>query len=230
MSITVKCLPESSRPYERLETYGAQALSDVELIAIILRNGSTGLSSVELASELLALDSRKEGLSFLRDFSLEELRRSKGMGRVKAITIKAALEIGRRSMLQEPFWKNKQITCPQDSKVFFENMMVNLVKEEVHALLLDTRHRVIRHTVISSGGLASTGIFPREIFREAIKANAAAIVIAHNHPSGDPKPSPDDIATTNSLDKSANLLGISLIDHIIIGRGTSSSLKELGFL
>ncbi|MEI8199290.1 MAG: DNA repair protein RadC [Eubacteriales bacterium] len=223
-------LPLSSRPYERLEESGEKSLSDAELIAILIKNGSAGSSSLELAQKILMMDSRGEGLSFLRDLSIEELRGCKGLGRVKAITLKAAMEMGRRSMRIDPFWKNMQIGGPKDAITIFENEMTHLKKEEVHTLLLDTRHRVIRHVTISSGGLASAGIYPRELLREAIKANAAAFVLAHNHPSGDPKPSPDDIATTKALQKAADLIGIELVDHIVVGHGSSVSLKELGCL
>lgn len=223
-------LPLSSRPYERLEECGEKSLSDAELLAILIRNGSAGCSSLELAQKVLLMDSRGEGLSFLRDLSIEELRACKGVGRVKAITLKAAMEIGRRSMRIDPFWKNMQIGGPKDAITIFENEMTHLKKEEVHTLLLDTRHRVIRHVTISSGGLASAGIYPRELLREAIKANAAAFVLAHNHPSGDPKPSPDDIATTKALQKAADLIGIELVDHIVVGHGSCVSLKELGCL
>ena len=223
-------LPISSRPYERLEECGEKSLSDAELLAILIRSGSAGCSSLELAQKVLLMDSRGEGLSFLRDLSIEELRECKGLGRVKAITLKAAMEIGRRSMHTDPFWKNLQIGGPKDAMNVFENEMTHLKKEEVHMLLLDTRHRVIRHVTISSGGLASAGIYPRELLREAIKANAAAFVLAHNHPSGDPKPSPDDIATTKSLQKAADLIGIEMVDHIVVGHGSCTSLKELGCL
>jgi len=223
-------LPLSSRPYERLEESGEKSLSDAELIAILIKNGSAGCSSLELAQKILMMDSRGEGLSFLRDLSIEELRECKGLGRVKAITLKAAMEMGRRSMRIDPFWKNMQIGGPKDAITIFENEMTHLKKEEVHTLLLDTRHRVIRHVTISSGGLASAGIYPRELLREAIKANAAAFVLAHNHPSGDPKPSPDDIATTKALQKAADLIGIELVDHIVVGHGSCVSLKELGCL
>ena len=152
------------------------------------------------------------------------------MGRVKALTIKSALELGKRSMLLTPFWKNEQVKSPDDAIRLFEYRMVDLKKEEVHVALLDTRHRTIRHVVVSSGGLASTGVFPRELFREAIKSNASAIVLAHNHPSGDPKPSQDDITTTQSLYKAASLVGIDLIDHIIVGRGGCTSMKQAGLL
>lgn len=223
-------LPLSSRPYERLEECGEKSLSDAELLAILIKNGSAGCSSLELAQKILMMDSRGEGLSFLRDLSIEELRECKGLGRVKAITLKAAMEMGRRSMRIDPFWKNMQIGGPKDAITIFENEMTHLKKEEVHTLLLDTRHRVIRHVTISSGGLASAGIYPRELLREAIKANAAAFVLAHNHPSGDPKPSPDDIATTKALQKAADLIGIELVDHIVVGHGSCVSLKELGCL
>jgi len=223
-------LPVSSRPYERLEECGEKSLSDAELLAILIRSGSAGCSSLELAQKILLMDSRGEGLSFLRDLSIEELRACKGLGRVKAITLKAAMEIGRRSMHIDPFWKNVQIGGPRDAISIFEIEMTHLMKEEVHILLLDTRHRVIRQVTISSGGLASAGIYPRELLREAIKANAAAFVLAHNHPSGDPKPSPDDIATTKALQKAADLIGIELVDHIVVGHGSSTSLKELGCL
>lgn len=223
-------LPLSSRPYERLEECGEKSLSDAELLAILIKNGSAGCSSLELAQKILMMDSRGEGLSFLRDLSIEELRECKGLGRVKAITLKAAMEMGRRSMRIDPFWKNIQIGGPKDAITIFENEMTHLKKEEVHTLLLDTRHRVIRHVTISSGGLASAGIYPRELLREAIKANAAAFVLAHNHPSGDPKPSPDDIATTKALQKAADLIGIELVDHIVVGHGSCVSLKELGCL
>ena len=223
-------LPLSSRPYERLEESGEKSLSDAELIAILIKNGSAGCSSLELAQKILMMDSRGEGLSFLRDLSIEELRECKGLGRVKAITLKAAMEMGRRSMRIDPFWKNMQIGGPKDAITIFENEMTHLKKEEVHTLLLDTRHRVIRHVTISSGGLASAGIYPRELLREAIKANAAAFVLAHNPSSGDPKPSPDDIATTKALQKAADLIGIELVDHIVVGHGSCVSLKELGCL
>jgi DNA repair protein RadC len=230
MTQSMQELPVSSRPYERLEESGEKSLSDAELLAILMKCGSKGCSSLELAQKILMMDSRGEGLSFLRDLSIEELQACKGLGRVKAITLKAAMEIGRRSMRVDPFWKNKQIGGPKDAIAIFENEMTHLKKEEVHTLLLDTRHRVIRHVMVSSGGLASAGIYPRELLREAIKANAAAFVLAHNHPSGDPKPSPDDIQTTKALQKAADLIGIELVDHIIVGHGSCSSLKELGCL
>ncbi|MBN1776322.1 MAG: DNA repair protein RadC [Clostridiales bacterium] len=218
------------RPYERLEHSGAAALSDAELIAILIRSGSNGTSAIRVASEILSLDRSGEGVSFLKDLTLEELQGCKGMGRVKALIIKSALELGKRSMMTHPFWENTQIKSPDDAIHLFEYRMSDLKREEVHVALLDTRHRVMRHVVVSSGGLASTGVFPRELFREAIKSNASAIILAHNHPSGDPKPSQDDITTTQSLFKAASLIGIDLIDHIIVGRGGCTSMKQSGLI
>lgn len=228
MAKTIENLPLSSRPYERLEETGEQTLSNAELLAILLKTGSCGTSALELAEEILRLQSDNVGLHFLWDLSLEELMACKGLGRVKAITIKAALEIGRRALRIDPTLRGRKISVPQDAIDLFENRMLNLTVEEIHSLLLDVRHRVIRHVVISSGGLAATGIYPRELFRVAIKANAAAMVLAHNHPSGDPTPSQEDISTTKALGKAALVLGIDLVDHIIVGKFHSVSLKEFG--
>ena len=227
----IKNIPETGRPYERLEIFGEKAMSDAELLAIVLKTGHAGSSSISLANELLcAAEQKTEGLSFLHDISFEELCGFKGIGRVKAVTLKAAIELGRRSMQTVPYWKHKHIGTPQDAKEVFENEMMHLKKEELHILLLDTRHRVIRRHVISSGGLSSTVLYPREILREAVKANAAAIVMAHNHPSGDPSPSEDDIKSTKSIAGTTSLLGINLIDHIIVGMGKSVSLRELSYI
>ncbi|HHT76752.1 MAG TPA: DNA repair protein RadC [Clostridiaceae bacterium] len=220
----------SVRPYERLEQSGESALSDAELLAILIKTGVSGMSSLEVANQVLSLDQAGEGLSFLRDMSLEQLSECKGLGRVKGITIKAAIEIGRRSMAVAPFWKNYQISSPDDALLYFEQRMSQLKREEVHVLLLDTRHRVIRSVIISSGGLASTGVFPRELFREAIKSNASALVLAHNHPSGDPQPSADDIKTTQTLLKTSAMIGIDFVDHLVVGRGRSISMKREGLL
>ena len=226
----IRNIPEEGRPYERMELMGEKALSDTELLAILLRNGSSGQSSLSLANALLKFDGKESGLSLLHDLSVEELRAYKGIGKVKAVTIKAAIELGRRSMRPVPYWKHKMIRTPQDAMDVFENEMVHLEREEVHVLLLDIRHRVIRRHVISSGGLASTGLYPREMLREAVRANAAAIVMAHNHPSGDPAPSKDDIESTSQIAKAVSLLGITLIDHIIVGKGACVSFRELSYI
>ena len=131
---------------------------------------------------------------------------------------------------KDAFWMKKQICGPKDASDFFESRMTNLDHEEVQLLLLDTRHRVIKSEVISKGGLASAGIYPRDMARTALKYNASAVILAHNHQSGDAKPSPDDLQTTKSLQKAFEMLGIELVDHLVIGCNYSSSMKELGVL
>ena len=229
MSRLMQEVPISSRPYERLEAYGEASLSDAELLAVLFRSGSRGASSLDLAQELLLLDTGGQGLSFLRDKSVEELTACKGLGKVKALTIKAAMELGKRSLRGEPFWKNTQISSPSDAIMLFENEMSFLQKEEVHIALLDTRHRIIRRAVVSSEDWPLP-VSIRVSFCAKLSRPMRGTDPAHNHPSGDPKPSPDDISTTRSLKKAADLIGIDLIDHIVVGRGSSSSMKELGYL
>ena len=131
---------------------------------------------------------------------------------------------------KDAFWTRKQICGPKDASDFFESRMANLDHEEVHMLMLDTRHRVIAAEQISKGGLAGAGIYPRELGRVALKYNASAVVLAHNHPSGDSKPSPDDVQTTKALKTAFELLGIELVDHLVIGGSNTASLKEMGVL
>ena len=228
-SVLIREIPEESRPYERLILFGEKALSDGELLAILLKTGYAGNSSVSLANDILCLGDGS-GLSFLFDASLEELCACKGLGKIKAVTIKAALELGRRAMQSTPFWMQKIITSSKDAIEVFENEMMHLTKEELHMLLLDTKHRIIRHSLISIGGLAAAGIYPRDLLREAVKANCSGFVLAHNHPSGDPAPSQSDIDSTHKIAKAAESLGIDLIDHIIVGKGSSVSLRELSYI
>jgi len=129
-----------------------------------------------------------------------------------------------------PFWSRKQICGPKDASDYFESRMTGLDHEEVHMLLLDTRHRVIKAEVMAKGGLASAGMYPRDLARTAIKYNASAVVLAHNHPSGDSKPSQDDISTTKALQTAFDILGLELVDHLVVGNNNSTSLKELGVL
>ena len=229
----IRNLPANTRPYERLSMVGEKALTDAELLAILLKNGSLGQSSLTLAHDLLKMGEQKEGgnsLSALHSLSVEELRQCKGIGPIKAVTLKAALELGRRSMQSTPYWKQTLIRSPADAMDLFENEMLHLDKEELRLALLDTRHRVIKLCTVSSGGLASTSIFPREILKEAISANASAVVMAHNHPSGDPTPSQSDIEMTKTMQSAMKMMGIELVDHIIIGKGASVSLKELSYI
>ena len=222
-------LQKECRPYERLEMVGAKSLSNAELLAILLRTGYAGNSSKSLANDVLKL-CEGVGIPFLFDVSLEELCICKGLGIKKAITIKAALELGRRAMETQTQKENKIISSSTDAIRIFEKEMMHLTKEELHMLYLDTKHRVIRHESVSSGGLSSIGIYPKDLLRGAIKVNCSGFILAHNHPSGDPTPSQSDIDSTRRIAKAADLLGLDLIDHVVIGKGKSVSLRELSYI
>lgn len=223
-------LHPSLRPYERLETYGAEALSDEELIAIVIRNGSKGKSSKEIASQLLSSSENPDGLSGLYKLSLKELSDQEGVGRVKAIVIKACLELGRRSLLTFGCNSRLQFLTSDIASAYFEEKMAFLETEEVHVVLLDNRQCLISHHVICRGSVNGVGLCFRELFRMAVKTNASGLILAHNHPCGDPTPSEEDIETTSRLVDSGRLIGINVVDHIIIGRGISFSMLKNGLL
>jgi len=220
----------SVRPYERLEKFGAEALSDEELLAILIRSGTKGKSSREIASEVLNQMTIRDGMNGLCSISLEELSAIEGIGRVKAILIKAAVEIGKRCSSQSGFLSKVKFVSSDVAKSFFSSKMSFLESEEVHVALLDTRKQLISHEVVSKGGLNRTAFVSREIFRLAVRVNAAGLIIAHNHPSGDPTPSDEDVETTAKLVQCGLMIGIEVIDHIIVGRGLAESLKENGLI
>ena len=213
-------LHPSLRPYERLETYGAEALSDEELIAIVIRNGSKGKSSKDIASQLLSNSDNPDGLCGLYKFSLKELSEQEGVGRVKAIVLKACLELGRRSVLTYGCNNRLQFLTSEIAEAFFEEKMA----------FLETEECLISHHVICKGSVNGVGLCFRELFRMAVKANASGLILAHNHPGGDPTPSEEDIETTAKLINSGKLIGISVVDHIIIGRGISFSMLKNGLM
>ena len=223
-------LHPSLRPYERLETYGAEALSDEELIALVILNGSKGKSSKDIASQLLSNSDNPDGLCGLYKLSLKELSEQEGVGRVKAIVLKACLELGRRSVLTYGCNNRLQFLTSEIAEAFFEEKMAFLETEEVQIALLDNRQCLISHHVICKGSVNGVGLCFRELFRMAVKANASGLILAHNHPGGDPTPSEEDIETTAKLINSGKLIGISVVDHIIIGRGISFSMLKNGLM
>jgi DNA repair protein RadC len=224
-------LPENERPREKLHALGAKHLSTAELIAILLRTGTGGQSALETANELLK---RFQTLDRLAAASVEELSETKGIGPAKAVQLKAAFELAARLPASR---EDRQIVAtPADVADLLREPMEQYTVEKFHVLLLDTRNRLIRVTEASSGTLNASLVHPREVFHEAVRAKAASIVLAHNHPSGDPTPSSDDIKITRELVEAGRVMKIEVLDHIIIGKRTGTrpnshvSLKEMGVL
>ncbi len=225
--LMIRDLAEEDRPRERLINVGPRALSTAELLAITLRIGAPGTSVLRLAEYLL---STFDGLPGLSRASISELATVKGIGPVKAAEIKAALEMGRRLMAATPAERPK-VSSPADAANLLMSEMMLLEQEHLQVILLNTRNEVLGTPTIYQGGLNSSVIRVAEIFKEAIRANAAALIVVHNHPSGDPAPSPEDISVTRQLVKAGSLLDITVLDHIVIGHRRFVSLKErrLGF-
>jgi len=228
--LKIKDLPVNERPYEKLEKYGAEMLSDAELLAIIIRTGTKNETSVSLAQRILSKDEEGKGIAALHDFSLEQLRLVSGIGTVKAIQIKAVMELSKR--IASTFSNNGRITIKSSndvSKLLMEDMR-HLKKEIFKAVLLNTKNHLIKQINISVGSLNASIVHPREVFSEAVKVGCSAIIFVHNHPSGDPDPSIEDIETTRKLAEAGEILGIKVLDHIIIGNGIYVSLKEKGIV
>jgi len=217
-------LPSTERPRERFLQVGPSAPSQRELLAILLRTGGGASSALALADALLA---RFGGLAGLARAPVAELTTVRGIGPVKAIEIRAALELGRRAATALPE-ERPQIRTPSDAAHLLMSDMGLLEQEEVRTLLLDTRNRVLAAPMVCRGSLNSASLRPAEIFKEAIRANAAALIVAHNHPSGDPTPSQEDLHVTRELVKAGQLLEIDVLDHLIIGHNRFTSLKERG--
>ncbi len=220
----IRDMAETDRPRERLLKVGATAVSTAELLAIILRTGSGRENVLRLAERLLA---QFQDLPGLARASITELTAVKGIGPAKAVEIKAALEIGRRLMATAPQEKPK-VTSPADAANLLMSEMMFLEKEHLKLVLLDTRNGVLGTPTIYVGSLNTSVIRIGELFRVAIKENAAAFIIAHNHPSGDPSPSPEDIRVTRQIAQAGKILDIDVLDHVIIGRQRYVSMKERG--
>ncbi len=220
-------LATSERPRERLAKLGPQALSTAELLAILLRVGVHGENAVQVGQRLLQIFG---GLTGLHRASYEEVCNQHGIGTAKAAQIKAAIELGRRLALESPEERPK-IGSPADAAALVQFEMSALEQEHLRVMLLDTRNRVLDIIEVYQGSLNSSQVRVGELFRAAVRRNAAALIVVHNHPSGDPTPSPDDIAVTRAIIEAGKLLDVQVLDHIIIGSGRWVSLKErkLGF-
>jgi len=220
----IRDLDENERPRERLARLGPQSLSNAELIAILLRVGVPGENAVQVGQRLLHHFS---GLSGLHRAAFEEVCSQHGLGVAKAAQLKAAIELGRRMALETPE-ERPSIHSPQDAADLLMYEMGALEQEHLRVILLDTRNRVLQIEEVYHGSLNSSQVRVGELFKAAVRRNAAAIIVAHNHPSGDPSPSPDDIAITRAIVQAGKLLDVDVLDHVVIGRGRFVSLKERG--
>jgi len=222
--VTIKDMPADLRPRERLLRDGAGVLTDIELLAIILRTGTAAASAVQLAAAVLGRFGHLRGLV---QASVEELSLLPGIGPAKAAQIKAALELGRRVAASSGA-ERPVIKSPEDVAGLVMEEMRHLDREHFRALLLNTRHQVIAQETISIGTLNSSAVHPRELFKNAVKRSAAALILVHNHPSGDPAPSREDLEITRRLQEAGRIIGIDVLDHVIIGDNTFVSLKAKG--
>ena len=230
-SLRLKDQPACERPRERLAALGADALSHAELIAILLRTGLKGVNAVEIGKQLVQKFGTLQGLA---QASVADLCKVKGIGRDKAVTLVAAFALARK-MAGELQYESPVLDNPESVARLLRDQNLGKPVETLQVLLLNTRRRLIRVEEISQGTLDTLLVHPREVFKCAIAANAASLVLAHNHPSGDPSPSEADIKVTRDLIRAGQLLKIEVVDHIILGRATAgrakdySSLRELGY-
>ncbi len=230
-SSLIREIPEHDRPRERLERLGAASLTDAELLAILIRTGKKGMSAIQLAESLIRLFGSLEEVARR---SVSEIAAVEGMGRTKAVTLKAAFAIHQR--VSSSALQSHPLNAPQlIYDLMFERVRF-LAVEVLYGLALDSKLKLIRPYVISRGLLNQTLVHPREAFREAIGSSAAYLILVHNHPSGDPRPSDDDIRATKDMCKAGEIVGIELLDHIVMGRPSATnpqgyvSLKEMGVL
>ena len=224
----IKFLPEEERPYEKCYTYGATYLTDSELLAVILKNGSKGESSVELARRVLEL-SKNDGLLGICKIPINELMNIKGIGKVKAIQLKCIAELSRR--ISKTNAKNELVfNSPKAIVDYYMEDLRHKEVEEFILLALNNKSVLLDEYVISKGTVNASIASPREIFIQALRVKAVNIIIMHNHPSGDPTPSRSDLQATNNIKSAGEIIGINLIDHIIIGDNNYVSFKENGLL
>lgn len=223
--ICIRDMPEDERPRERLLKYGPEALSNAELLAIILRTGTQKENVINLCSRIFSEYSIKQ----LSQANVSKLTEIHGIGEAKAAQIAAVFELARKleSFTDEP---KRKIRSPADVYSILYPKMREQKRERLVALLLDTKNQVLREEVISIGSLNANIVHPREVFKAALMESCASVILSHNHPSGDPTPSREDIAVTEKLVEGGKLLGIDVLDHVVIGEGRYVSLKDEGYV
>lgn len=222
----MKDLPSDDRPYERCLRDGAETLSDAELLSIIIRTGSRDESSLELASKILALNYPREGILGLLHLSLPELMSLKGIGQVKGIQLLCVGELSRRIWKRKVLEEPRRFTEPEAVADYYREDIRHSTREEFHVMMFDTKQRLIHQVSLSEGTVNASLASPRDIFIEALRYRAVSVILVHNHPSGDPEPSPQDIQLTKRICEIGQMLDIPVLDHIIIGDSSYVSLKE----
>ena len=224
-----KKLPRQERPYEKCEALGPQYLSDAELLAVILRNGTKDLNSLEIAREILKLCGPEQSISGIENIGDSELRSIPGIGRVKVILIRCLTEYSKR-LWNARIRTDVRLDQPEKCAAFFMEDMRHLSVEEVRVVMLDTKSNFLGCQMLTRGLTDRSLISPKELFSCALRKNASQIIVIHNHPSGDPTPSRDDIALTKELLSAGRIIGMPLADSIIIGDGVYVSLREQKYL
>ena len=218
--------PETERPRERLLSQGPHVLTDAQLLAILLRVGRHGSSAVQVGMEILG---HLGGVAGLAQCGIEELCAIPGVGKAKAAQLKAALELGKRA-LAGPLIKGTKITSSRDLFTHYHPTLRDLRHEVFKVVLLDAKHAIMRDATVSEGSLTLSIVHPREVFTLAVKESAAAVIFLHNHPSGDPTPSPEDRVLTARLVSAGEVLGIRVLDHLVVGDGRYVSFADQGWL
>lgn len=227
MALKIKDLPMAERPYEKLELYGEKNLSNAELLAIIIKNGTKNETSVDIAQKILKLnkDAKEDELNYLKNISIEEFIQINGIGKVKAIQLKALCELAIR-MNKPSNYKKIIIRNPEDIAKLFYQELKNETKEIVKLVMLDCKNKISKIMDIAVGGINYANFSIPEILGEAVKAKTPKIILLHNHPSGDSKPSKDDIHVTERLYIASQTIGIELVDHVVIGNMEYTSIMS----
>lgn len=222
----IKDMVEEQRPYEKCEQRGVASLTDIELLAVLLRSGTRNLNSLEVAKKVLYPQGRKGGLIRLHDLSVAQLMKIPGIGRVKALQIICIVELSRR-LAKSSVSNGPGFSSPAKIAEYYMEDMRHYKQEHMKLLMLNTKSRLLGETILSKGTVNASLVSPRDLFIEALQKNAVSIILLHNHPSGDPTPSREDILLTKRIKEAGDLIGIELLDHIIIGNNCYTSLHGI---
>lgn len=226
---TMKQLPQDERPYEKCKKMGVHSLTDKELMAILLRSGTKECNSLQLSEQIFSIHPVYKGINGLPYLSYEQLIKIKGIGQVKALQILCFVELSKRLSASKTKERLKMMTPSSIANHYMDSMRY-LTKEQLMVLLLDSKNCLMKESILSVGTINASLISPREVFLEALRCDAVSIILLHNHPSGDPTPSNQDISVTNKVLQAGKLIGIHLLDHIIVGEHRYTSFFEQGLL